>query len=142
VDALNGDARAKNHMMYMPAGMKLVGEKPAAITKEPAYKAQPKYGAFQIANGPRSLTYLPFDEPKGERGKFYVDRNQNGDLTDEGPGDWDQATEKDGMFNCNSNLLLHASWGSPLEETESANYSIWLYKRHGDAHAGYVKNSA
>jgi len=71
-------------MGYMPAGVKLVTEKPAAIVKEPAYMGTPKYGSFHIGNGPKSVTWFAVDEAAGKTGKLYVDTNQNGDLTDDG----------------------------------------------------------
>ena len=132
----------KSEMGYIPASIKLVSEKPAGIVKEPAYKGVPKYGAFRIGNGPRSVTYFAVDEPQGQTGKIYIDLNQNGDLTDDGPGNWDQTKESDGIAHYQSIVALHASWGTPLTEDEDAPYSIMLYKRHGDIRVGYVKISA
>jgi thiol-disulfide isomerase/thioredoxin len=140
--ALDMEELAKNHLSYMPAAMLLVDEKPAAIKKEPVYKSQPKYGAIALGNGPRSITYFSVDEPKGETGKLYVDINQNGDLSDDGSGEWNQATDRDGTLNYRSTVILRASWGSAIKEEESGNYGVMLYKRHGDARGGYVKTAA
>jgi thiol-disulfide isomerase/thioredoxin len=141
-NALDKAALQKNHFMSMPAMFALVAEKPAAIRKEPAYKGTPKYGAIQLGNGPRSVTYFAVDEPKGETGLLYVDLNQNGDLTDDGSGKWDSAKEIDGTLNYSSDITLHASWGSAIREDEGGSYSINLYKRHGDDRGGYVRTTA
>jgi thiol-disulfide isomerase/thioredoxin len=141
-DALDMAHLEKNEMGFTPASVELVEEKPAFVTKEPVYSGKPKYGAFQIGNGPRSITYFAIDEVKGTTGKIYIDLNQNGDLTDDGPGAWGKATEYDGILNYMSTVALHASWGSPVKETESGSYSLMIYKRQGDMRVGYVKVSA
>ena len=140
--ALNMDALRKNQMGYMPNGLELIAEKPAPITKEPAYKGIPKYGAFRLGNGPKSNTYFAVDEIKGEPGRIFVDKNQNGDLSDDGEGKWDEAKESDGVMWYQSTLELHASWGSPVKETESGSYAMFFYRRHGDARVNWTKFSA
>lgn len=140
--ALDMASLSKNHLSYQPAALVLIDSKPAAITREPAYKGKPKYGAFQIGNGPKSVTYFSVDEPQGDTGKLYVDRNQNGDLSDDGNGEWDTSKTVDGIANYNAIVPLHASWGSAIREDESGTYNVMLYKRHGDGRAGYVKTSA
>ena len=74
----------KNMSGYMPNSVELVDAKPKAIQTEPTYQGRPFYGAFCIGNGPNSVTFFSVDEPKGQKGKLYVDFNQNGDLTDDG----------------------------------------------------------
>jgi thiol-disulfide isomerase/thioredoxin len=132
----------KSEMAYMPTAIALVPNKPAGIIKEPAYKGTPQYGAFRIGNGPRSVTYFVVDESAGTPGKIYVDLNQDGDLTNDGSGDWDQSKEIDGIAHYTSTIALHGSWGSALVEDEGANYSVYMYKRQGDKRVGYVKVSA
>jgi thiol-disulfide isomerase/thioredoxin len=142
-NALDMDHLIKSEMGYVPASAPLVEEKPAEITKEPVYQGKPRYGAFRIGNGPHSITYFAVDEAPGKTGKIYVDLNQNGDLTDEGPGTWDEAKKNDdGISNYRSNISVHASWGSPLKEDESASYGLMIYKQDGASRVGYVKISA
>ncbi len=42
-----------SRMGYMPARIPLIAERPAGITKEPAYQATPRYGCLRIGNGSR-----------------------------------------------------------------------------------------
>ena len=141
-NALDMDHLIKSEMGYIPAGIDLVDEKPAAITKEPLYKGKPRYGAFRIGNGPRSVTYFAVDEAVGQTGKIYIDLNQNGDLTDDGPGNWGTVKDVEGVLNYMSVVALHASWGSPVKEEEGGSYSVMMYKQHGATRVGYVKISA
>jgi thiol-disulfide isomerase/thioredoxin len=102
-----------------------VDQKPTAILKEPTYVGKPKYGAFRIGNGPRSITYFAMDVlPGGAIGKVYVDQNQNGDLTDDGSPDWAKTWDFKGVPHHDKKLILHASWGSPVEEKETGDYTI------------------
>jgi peroxiredoxin len=109
----------------------LVEQKPAAIMKEPKYAGKPRYGAFRIGNGPKSVTYFAIDDDPGVAPKIYVDKNQNGDLTDDGPSDWDETFVRNGKDNYQTKITVHASWGTPLEEKESGEYTLSLATRPG-----------
>ena len=76
---------------YMPVPVKLSDTKPAGIKKEPSYAGTPKYGTFQVGNGPKSTHFLALDEPEGGTWKIYVDMKGDGDLTGSGDGSlrWD-----------------------------------------------------
>src|SRR5438270_2568851 len=50
------------------------------IVKEPAYRSPPLYGLALIGPGATTRVWMALD---GER--LYVDKNGNGDLTDDGP---------------------------------------------------------
>ncbi|MCB8933274.1 MAG: TlpA family protein disulfide reductase [Fimbriimonadaceae bacterium] len=140
--ALDMEALQKNMMGYMPSGQALVDEKPKGIAKEPPYNGKPLYGAFQVGNGPRCVTYFAVDEAPGQTGRLFVDLNQNGDLTDDGPPTWDEAKEIDGIVSYSKAVEVHASWGSPISEEESGTYTLFLYKRDGDPRVGWTKFSA
>lgn len=140
--ALNMEALRKNQMGYMPNGVELVSEKPSAIVQEPKYKGTPLYGAFRLGNGPKSITYFAVDEIKGEAGRIFIDKNQNGNLADDGDGKWDEAKEVDGVMWYQSTLELHASWGSPVKETEAGTYAMFFYRRHGNNRVNWTKFSA
>lgn len=129
-------------MGFMPGGVKLVEDKPAAVTKEPSYMGKPMYGVFCIGNGAKNLTYFAVDETPDKAGKLYVDTNQNGDLMDDGPGDWDIA-KPDGNngFGYRKVITVHASWGSPLIEEDGGPYSLYLYRRSGQKSLGYCKTT-
>jgi thiol-disulfide isomerase/thioredoxin len=137
---LDLDHLRASRMGYMPAGFKLVDEKPAFITKEPHYAGKPKYGAFRVGNGPKSVTFFAVDEADGQDSKVYVDSNQNGDLTDDGPGTWDTVKGGEaGVKNYLTTVTLHASWGTPLKEEEGAEYPVMMYMRGGTSNGGYTK---
>ncbi|RYG37144.1 TlpA family protein disulfide reductase [bacterium] len=140
--ALDMDALEKSQLGYMPSGLKMVEQKPAAITKEPAYKGKPLYGFFALGDGPKNVTHFAVDYPKGQKGSLYVDVNQNGDLTDDGPGKWDETIMDNGVTNYQSVVTLHASWGTPTEEREGGDYTILLYGRQGDPQIGFTKVTA
>jgi thiol-disulfide isomerase/thioredoxin len=141
-NALDMDFMKKNMSGYMPNGVELVDTKPKAIVAEPTYLGKPHYGAFSIGNGPNCVTYFAVDEPKGVKGKIFIDFNQNGDLADDGPGNWAEATENEGVVNYMSTVALKASWGSPVIEKESGKYSLMIYKQHGSARIGFTKVTA
>lgn len=141
-NALDMNFMKKNMSGFMPNSVELTDTKPKAIRIEPTYQGKPLYGAFCIGNGPNSVTYFSVDEPKGQKGKLYVDFNQNGDLTDDGSSEWGEATENEGVMNYSSTIALNASWGSPVLEKESGKYSLMIYKQHGGNQVGYTKVSA
>ena len=128
--AIGVTAISGSHVMMINK-FDLVDQKPAAIVKEPVYAGKPKYGAFRIGNGPRSLTYFAIVNDPGVPAKIYVDKNQNGDLTDDGPSDWDEPFVRNGKNNYETKITLHASWGSPLVEKESGEYTLALSTREG-----------
>ncbi|MEI8281505.1 MAG: hypothetical protein WCG75_03775, partial [Armatimonadota bacterium] len=71
---------------YYPVPINVSDVKPAGIKKEPHYKAKPQYGTIKVGNGPKSTFIIALDEPKDSDFKIYIDKNQNGDLTDDGDG--------------------------------------------------------
>jgi peroxiredoxin len=119
----------------------LVDKKPDAIVKEPAYIGKPKYGAFRIGNGPKSVTYFAIVNDPGVPAKIYVDKNQNGDLTDDGPSDWDSTFVRNGKSQYNTNITIHASWGTPLVEKESGEYTLKLSTRQGGNGGAYYRTT-
>jgi thiol-disulfide isomerase/thioredoxin len=120
----------------------LTDQKPPSITKEPTYVGKPKYGAFVVGNGPRSITYFAIDEAKGFQGKIYLDQNQDGDLTDDGSADWGEVFVDRFGRNCTKAITIHASWGTPLVEKESGDYSLMITKRDGVPFGGLTRLTA
>jgi peroxiredoxin len=113
---------------YYPIRVTLTTEKPKEITREPAYAGKPYYGTFHLGNGPQSLYTLALDVvPNGDY-KIYLDKNRNGDLTDDGDGAWSakKATKERTMYGINS-YVLRASWGTPRKETSSGDYGLGFY---------------
>jgi thiol-disulfide isomerase/thioredoxin len=83
--------------MYMPSGAVFSATKPDNITKEPHYQGTPKYATITIGNGTPNQFTLVSDEAEGKEPKLYLDLNGDGDLTNDGTGEWQTKTEsKDG----------------------------------------------
>ncbi len=114
---------------YFPIQVPLTTQKPAGITKEPAYRTTPKYGVIHVGNGPNSTYYLALDEPPSGDWKIYFDKNRNGDLTDDGDGAWSKKSERGGrtMYGLNE-YIVRASWGTPTRETSSGDYGLAFYR--------------
>lgn len=117
---------------YYPVPVPLSDTRPAGVKKEPTYRATPKYGEIHLGNGPNSTYVFAVDEPADADFKIYLDKNHNGDLTDDGDGAWAKKTEGNGrvMYGLN-NYVLRASWGTPSEEQSSGEYGVALYRFAG-----------
>ncbi|MBS1715218.1 MAG: TlpA family protein disulfide reductase [Armatimonadetes bacterium] len=114
---------------YYPIQIKLSDKKPSNITKEPTYRTAPKYGVVRLGNGPKGSAVIALDEPKDADWKIYVDKNGNGDLTDDGDGAWNKKSDTNGrkMYGV-MDVVLRASYGSETKETSSADYSLGFYR--------------
>ena len=70
----------------------LRAERPAGVVREPKYAGTPRYGEFRLGDGPDGRYLVALDEPAGGTPsvpwRIYVDRNRNGDFTDDGDGAW------------------------------------------------------
>ena len=119
---------------YFPVPINISNKKPAGIKKEPTYKATPQYGTIKMGNGPKSTYIVALDEPKGGEFKIYIDKNQNGDLTDDGDGKWNTKREGQRPMYGVMDVALRASYGTATTETGSGEYTIGLYRfvRDGD----------
>ncbi len=119
---------------YMPGGAVPKPEKPAGILKEPAYKGTPKYFKVTLGNGPRADHWLAIDD--SEAGwKIYIDRNGNGDLTDDGDGYWkedrmvdDLRTQTKQRYAATGPVTLRVSYGSKTKETSTGEYALGFYR--------------
>jgi len=127
--ALNGAAGNKARLGYMPVPIALSDVKPAGIKKEPKYLGTPRYGSIHLGNGPKSTYYIAFDEPATGDWKIYIDKNRNGDLTDDGDGAWAKKTVSTGrtVYGVN-NYVLRASWGTAKSEKGHGDYGIGIYR--------------
>ena len=127
--ALDSDGLARLKMVYMPVVLGITTDRPAGVTKEPAYRTTPKYAVVKLGNGPRAATAISLDEPEGEQPRIYVDSNNNGDLTDDGDGAWKTMRENNGITTYGMQVFLfRASYGTPEKETRSAVYGLNLYR--------------
>jgi len=126
--ALDMDRLKASRMGYMPTAVSLVAAKAAGVTKEPAYAGTPRYGLLRFGNGPQSDTLVALDVTK-DGSRLFIDSNQNGDLSDDGPGDWDVVREISGANVEFATRPVRVSWGTPMEEAESGDYRIFIFRR-------------
>jgi thiol-disulfide isomerase/thioredoxin len=126
--ALDMDRLKASRMGYMPTAVSLVAAKPAGVTKEPAYAGTPRYGLLRFGNGPQSDTLVALDVTK-DGSRLFIDSNRNGDLSDDGPGDWDVVREISGANVEFATRPVRVSWGTPMEEAESGDYRIFIFRR-------------
>jgi thiol-disulfide isomerase/thioredoxin len=125
---LNSDGMQKLHIGYMPVPIRLTARRPANISKEPAYAGKPYYGVITLGNGPRSTFILAIDTTTDGDSKIYVDKNQDGDLTNDGDGAWAIKTHHNGIAHYEGNdYVLRASWGEKGHEISSGQYGVSLY---------------
>ncbi len=117
---------------YFPVPIKLLDAKPAQVTKEPAYEGKPKYGILHLGNGPKANYVVALDEPETGDWKIYIDKNQNGDLTDDGDGAWNKKNDSNGRVVYGPmDVELNASYGSPTKEQSSSPYGLGIYRIKG-----------
>ena len=125
---LSGRGAVKARLGYFPVQIKLTDSKPRQITKEPEYRAKPKYGIIHLGNGPKSDFVFALDEPKDADFKIYIDKNRNGDLTDDGDGAWNAKRTKGRVMYGVMDVTLRASYGTSTSETSFSDYTLGLYR--------------
>ena len=113
---------------YFPVPITISATKPSQIKKEPKYKSTPQYGTIKVGNGPKSIFVIALDEPKGSDFKIYIDKNQDGDLTNDGDGAWNTKREGQRPMYGVLDVTLRASYGTDKVETSSSDYTIGLYR--------------
>ena len=126
--ALDMDRLRASRMGYMPAVLKAIDTKPPGVVKEPASEGTPRYGVIRVGNGPKCDTPVVIDVLKSGS-RLYVDSNHNGDLSDDGTGEWDLTKEISGANVEFATRSVRASWGTPSEETETGEYRIFIFRR-------------
>lgn len=112
---------------YRPIPVTLTAEKPAAVKKAPQVQGTLKFGTIKLGNGPKAATLVAVLDDK-DASKIFIDKNQNGDLTDDGDGAWNKkqgtpARVVFGPLECS----LHASYGTAEEEKSAADYLVNVY---------------
>ena len=126
--ALDMERLKASRMGYMPTALAVSDTKPAGVLEEPVYEGTPRYGIIRVGNGPKSDTVVAIDV-RDEGSRLYVDTNQNGDLADDGTGEWDVVKEINGANVEFATRPVHASWGTLAEETEGGEYRLFIFRR-------------
>lgn len=102
----------------------LVSERPGAVTREPAYEgASRKYGFLRLGTAVNNIFFIALDLVDGPHPLLYLDRNQNGDLADDG-GPITNQGEKAGVFSAEITLPFYRilkDAGFPED------YAAWLF---------------
>jgi thiol-disulfide isomerase/thioredoxin len=102
--------------------------RPEGLVKEPVYLGTPYYGIVQVGNGPRAATVFVMDYAPNERredNRLYIDRNQNGDLTDDGDGVMQSVGKSLPGARVGPHFdVVPASWGIGDQEVSSADYGL------------------
>lgn len=113
---------------YMPMALAYMDAKPTKIKKEPTYTGTVKYAEIHAGNGPKSTTVVAIDQAPDGDWKVYVDKNQNGDLTDDGDAVILKKVDQKGrtLYGV-GHLVVRASWGSAKHETSHGDYGLGIY---------------
>ncbi len=141
--ALAPKGATEARLPYMPVALVLSGDKPSQVKKEPAYRATPKYGIIHVGNGPANAYVVAVDEPADGDWKIYIDKNRNGDLTDDGDGSWGKKADANGRTQYGVlDVALRASYGTGGQETSSSDYVIGIYRFSGTPSPFMFRESA
>lgn len=110
---------------HFPVAVTLSPEKPAAVTREPRYRAKPRYGTVTLGAEPGITYTVALDEPKNGDWKIYLDANHNGDLTDDGAGAWarKQSQGSQSIYGPNR-YVLDVTWKLPSGQSSDGKYGV------------------
>ncbi|MBI4388645.1 MAG: DUF4124 domain-containing protein [Nitrospinae bacterium] len=102
--------------------IRLTESKPKTVTAEPDHEGTGrKYGALRVGTAKKNLYVFALDVLPGSKPVLYFDRNQNGDLTDDGAPLTNQGT---GLFAA----AISIPFKQIIKETEfPGDYVLWLY---------------
>jgi thiol-disulfide isomerase/thioredoxin len=126
--ALDMQRLKASRMGYMPAVLKPIDAKLPGVVKEPVYAGKPRYGVVRVGNGPKCDTLVVIDVLEAGS-RLYIDSNHNGDLSDDGTGEWDITKDINGTNVEFATRSVRASWGTPTEETETGEYRLFIFRR-------------
>lgn len=73
---------------YVVQNAALGDQRPATLTHEPADLVAPRYAVLPIAGPEGAVFHVVVDAPDGNAARLFVDRNGNGDLTDDPVVGW------------------------------------------------------
>lgn len=124
-------------------------QRPSGIQREPAYLGTPLYGKIVVGNGPRSGTWVVVDRAPDDRradNRIYLDYNQNGDLSDDGDGVWQNVGKNLKGARVGPHFTtVRGSWGEGGKETSTADYGLMLLfgaDRAGGAEVLFTRTAA
>ena len=89
---------------YMPSRSPASTEPDEELIGEPDYRGTPYYGTYTIGNGPDNIFTYVLDQFEDNGSLFYLDLNNNEDLSDDGSGEWDRPSERTNMVQKTLNV--------------------------------------
>jgi thiol-disulfide isomerase/thioredoxin len=130
--------------MYMPASATFSSNKPEGVTKEPHYNGTPEYATITIGNGTPNEFTIVSDEAEGHEPKLYLDLNGDGDLTNDGTGDWQTKTlSKDGGEpEYSGTWTFKPGWTTEDGANKVGQYALNFYWQPGRHQVNYYSASA
>ncbi|MBY0313238.1 MAG: TlpA family protein disulfide reductase [Phycisphaerales bacterium] len=139
---LDWEGNKKAMQMYMPSSAKLVAERPESVKVEPTYSGKPRYGVIPLGNGlPRTFAFA-LDEADGKDAKIYIDRNGDGDLTNDGTGDWPKKTDGDSGANYQGTFVFDVRWIDDKGQTSTGPYGLNIYWSTGRESVNWYRAGA
>jgi len=121
---------------YMPIRVQLSEKASETLAKEPAYQSdKPLYGALKLGNGADSLVTIVVDEPSDGIPHFFVDANNDEDLTNDGDGQW---TRTAGSTLGLSNVLIDVSY---KKDTVPYTFDFYRFKERLRDFVLYYRNA-
>ncbi|NTV75159.1 MAG: hypothetical protein HGA66_13260, partial [Holophaga sp.] len=130
--SLTWSVPAEGSRAGIPKTLELTATRPPEVRKEPVYRSKPLYGHIRLGNGPRASTTLAVDNLESGDYRIFVDLNQNGDLTDDGSGEWPMRTEREGRIFYGGRFSVRASYGTATAERTFAMLPLNLSIAKGD----------
>ncbi len=111
--------------------------RPPEITAEPDYRgAVQRYGRLRLGTGPDPDYHFVFDVPDAPHPAVYFDRNNNKDLTDDGPPLTNEGT---GIFAARIDLPFEQL----IRETDfEAPYTLWFFVNESAWERGFANHYA
>ncbi|HMN40780.1 MAG TPA: TlpA disulfide reductase family protein [Phycisphaerales bacterium] len=130
--------------MYMPSGVKLAAQRPDGVVKEPQYSGTPKYATITVGNGTPSQFVIAVDEADGKEPQIYLDLNGDGDLTNDGTGEWqhkDKARDG-GLPSYQGTWTFKPGWKTADGGNTRGEYALNFYWQPGRESLNYYNASA
>ncbi|MEM9083245.1 MAG: TlpA disulfide reductase family protein [Planctomycetota bacterium] len=151
IEALNGlrsgnpDAGGPHSMllgtlMYRPMPIQFTNDRPESITAEPNYQGTVSYGTIPLGDAANAAHVLALEKREGGNSRIFFDKNNNGDLTDDGDGTWTHIKKpEDAPHSFTLDAIAQASYS---EAERTSPVGVRVYYRDGDERASYHRIGA
>ncbi|MFC1545718.1 TlpA family protein disulfide reductase [Gemmatimonadota bacterium] len=113
LELVEGYSEAANY--YMPSRSPLQTEPVETLVAEPEYQGTPLYGSYTLGDGEDNTISYALDHQEGTASLFYLDLNNNEDLTDDGNGSWDNVSDRTNTITATIMVPFARGGDLPLE---------------------------